>query len=177
MAELVGRMRPDHWVALAIAVVACVLDLRTRRIPNGVTLGGAAAGLVYGVVAHGPFGLLQSLLGWTAGLVVFLPFFALGGLGAADVKLVACLGAWLGPSMAIWTALYAALAGGVMAVLLAISTGYLSTAVVNVVGLLKHFRERGVRPHPDLTLTRSTGPRLPYALPITAGTLAAIWLH
>lgn len=177
MAELAGRMGPDHWVALAIGLVSCILDLRTRHIPNSVTLAGAAVGLVYGAVAHGGSGFLQSALGWLAGLVIFLPLFLLGGLGAGDVKLVACLGAWLGPSMAVWTALYAAIAGGVMAVLLAVTTGYFNTALMNVMRLLSHFRTQGVRPHPDLTLTQSTGPRLPYALPITAGTLAAIWLH
>lgn len=164
-------------MALAIGVVACLLDLRTRHIPNSVTLGGAAIGLVYGTVVNGPGGLLEAGLGWLTGLAVFLPFFALGGLGAGDVKLVACLGAWLGPSMALWTALYTALAGGVMAVMLALSAGYLNTALMNVMRLMNHFREKGVRPHPDMTLSRSTGPRLPYALPITAGTLAAIWLH
>ena len=164
-------------MALAIGALSCVLDLRTRRIPNSVTLGGAALGLIYGAIAHGTNGLLQAVLGFLAGLVIFLPFFALGGLGGGDVKLLACLGAWLGPSMAMWSALYAALAGGVMAILVALSAGYLSTALVNVMRLFSHFREKGVRPHPDLTLTRNTGPRLPYALPITAGTVAAIWLH
>lgn len=164
-------------MALATGVFSCVFDLRTRHIPNSVTLGGAALGLIYGAVAHGPTGLLLAGLGWLAGLVVFLPFFALGGLGAGDVKLVACVGAWLGPVMALWTALYTALAGGVMAIVVALSAGYLNTALMNVMGLISHFREKGVRPHPDLTLSRNTGPRLPYALPITVGTLTAIWLH
>lgn len=177
LAELAGRMGPDHWMALAIGAVSCALDLQTRRIPNAITLGGAAAGLVYGAVTHGISGLLDAVFGWTAGLAIFLPLFALGGLGAGDVKLLACLGAWLGPSRALWTALYAALAGGMMAMFLALATGYFSTALVNVMRLLNHFRTKGVRPHPDLTLSRSAGPRLPYALPITAGTIAAIWLH
>lgn len=170
-------MGPDHWMALAIGAFSCVLDLRTRRIPNSITLGGAMLGFIYGVVSNGLSGLLNAALGWTVGLLVFLPFFALGGLGAGDVKLVASVGAWLGPVMALWTALYTALAGGVFAVILAVSAGYLNTALLNVLRLVNHFREKGVRPHPDLTLTRNAGPRLPYALPITAGTLVAIWLH
>lgn len=164
-------------MALAIGVLACVLDLRNRRIPNSVTLGGAGLGLLYGAVMQGPTGILQAVLGWLAGLLVFLPFFALGGLGAGDVKLLACLGTWIGPSMALWTALYTALAGGVMAVILALSAGYMATALMNLMGLINHFRAVGVRPHPDLTLSSNKGPRLPYALPITAGTVAAIWLH
>jgi prepilin peptidase CpaA len=164
-------------MALAVGLAACVFDLRTRRIPNLLTLGGAATALVYWASLEGFSGLAMSAAGWAAGLAVFLPLFLLGGLGAGDVKLVACLGAWLGPSQALWTALYAAIAGGVFAIVVALATGYLRTAVDNVYLLLVHFRVAGVRPHPELTLERGKGPRLPYALPIMAGAIAAIWLH
>ncbi len=90
---------------------------------------------------------------------------------------MACLGAWLGPPLALWTALYAALAGGVAAIVLALATGYLRATVDNLYLLLSHFRVAGVRPHPELTLERGKGPRLPYALPIAAGTAVAMWLH
>lgn len=164
-------------MALAVSVVACITDLRTRRIPNPVTLGGAVLGLAYASIFDGMRGASFSALGWAAGLAVFLPFYLLGGLGAGDVKLVACLGAWLGPETALWTGLYAALAGGVMAVALGLATGYLGAALRNVGDLLLHFRVSGVRPHPTLTLQHGKGPRLPYALPIAAGALAAMWLH
>lgn len=164
-------------MALAISALACATDLRTRRIPNPVTLGGAVVAAVYALTFAGVGGLASSALGWVVGLVVFLPFFLLGGLGAGDVKLVACLGAWLGPTAALWTGLYAALAGGVMAIVLGLATGYLGAAVRNVMELLLHFRQFGVRPHPTLTLKRGSGPRLPYALPIAAGAIATMWLH
>ena len=164
-------------MALAVSALACATALRTSRIPNPVTLGGAVVAAVYALMFDGMGGLAFSALGWAVGLVVFLPFYMLGGLGAGDVKLVACLGAWLGPSTALWTGLYAALAGGVMAILLGLATGYLGSAVRNVFELLVHFRQFGVRPHPTLTLERGNGPRLPYALPIAAGAIAAMWLH
>lgn len=177
MTELTGWLSLQQALALLIAALACVSDLRTRRLPNALTFGGAAAGLAYGLYAGGPGGLLDALGGWAAGLAVFLPFFILGGLGAGDVKLMACLGSWLGVTDTVWVALYAAVAGGVMALLVAASTGYLRAAVDNVYLLLSHFRVVGVRPHPELTLERGKGPRLPYALPITAGMLLALWLH
>ena len=164
-------------MALAVSALACVTDLRTRRIPNPITLGGAVLAAAYALMFDGVGGLAFSAFGWVVGLVVFLPFFLLGGLGAGDVKLVACLGAWLGPTTALWTGLYAALAGGIMAILLGLATGYLGSAVRNVFELLVHFRQFGVRPHPTLTLERGKGPRLPYALPIAAGAIAAMWLH
>ena len=46
--------------------------------------------------------------------------FLLGGMGAGDVKLAACFGAWLGPKASLFIALYSALAGGVMAVFVAV---------------------------------------------------------
>jgi prepilin peptidase CpaA len=177
LTDLAGRLGPHEVVALVVSAGACITDLRTRRIPNYLTLGGALAAMFYAVAVHGLSGLGLSLAGWGAGLIVFLPVFLLGGLGAGDVKLVACLGAWLGPTLALWTALYGAVAGGIMALIVALATGYLRTAVDNVYQLAMHFRIVGIKPHPELTLERGRGPRLPYAVPIAAGMVAALWLH
>ena len=164
-------------MALVISLAACLFDLRTRRIPNALTLGGAAVAFVYTLGTQGLPAAVVSAAGWATGLAIFLPFFLLGGLGAGDVKLVACLGAWLGPIPVLWVALYAALAGGMMAIVVAFASGYLRTAVDNVYLLLSHFRVAGIRPLPELTLKQGNGPRLPYALPIAAGTVAALWLR
>jgi len=175
--QLVEHLTAEHVAALSIGIVACVFDLRTRRIPNALTLGGAVAAFSYALLALGITGFGRSLAGWLVGLAIFLPFFLLGGLGAGDVKLQACLGAWLGPAMALHGALYSAIAGGVLALIVALATGYLRTAVDNLYSLFFHFRVVGVRPYPELTLERGKGPRLPYAVPIAAGAAAAIWLH
>lgn len=162
--------------ALTLGAFACAYDVRTRHIPNAVTLGGAALALVHAGAQLGAGGLASGALGWLTGFALFLPFFLLGGMGAGDVKLAACLGAWLGPGTAMWLVLYAAIAGGVMAIVVALAHGYLRQAVTNVSGLLLYWRAVGVQPLPALTLGEARGPRLPYALPITAGTAAAIWL-
>ncbi len=177
MADVISRTGTSEVVALALAVVACMLDVRTRRIPNALTLGGAVGACVYALAFHGVRGLAMSLAGWAAGLAIFLPFFLLRGLGAGDVKLMACLGAWLGPGLAVWSALYAALAGGVLALVVALASGYFRRMLENAYLLLAHFRVAGVRPHPELRLDRGKGPRLPYAVPIAVGTVAAMWLH
>lgn len=169
-------MATNQAVVLILGGIACVCDLRTRRIPNLLTFGGAAFAIVYSLVVSGTGGLVTSLGGWITGLVLFLPMFALGGMGAGDVKLAACLGAWLGPLASLFVALYAALAGGVMAVGLALATGYFRQAVRNVWLLLAHWRVVGLRPLPELTLEGSRGPRLPFAVPIAIGAVAAIWL-
>ena len=169
-------MATGQVAVLILGGIACVCDLRTTRIPNLLTFGGAALAIVYSVLAFGVAGLLMSVGGWITGAALFLPMFALGGMGAGDVKLAACLGAWLGPRASLFIALYSALAGGVMALVLALATGYFRQAVRNVWLLLAHWRVVGLRPLPELTLEGSRGPRLPFALPIAAGALAAIWL-
>jgi len=88
-------MQISHVMALVLGGLACVCDLRTRRIPNVLTFGGAAVALGYALASRGFGGLLTSLEGWGVGLALFLPMFLLGGMGAGDVKLLACLGAWV----------------------------------------------------------------------------------
>ena len=101
------NMNSAHIVGLTIASLACVTDLRTRRIPNVLTFGAALAGLLYQFVSGGIDGLGHAALGWLVGAVIFILPFALGGLGGGDVKLLAALGAWLGPGdVALAVALY-----------------------------------------------------------------------
>jgi prepilin peptidase CpaA len=170
-------METSQTVVVILAVIACWCDIRTRRVPNLLTFGGAALAVAYSLVAHGSSGLLISLGGWLTGAVLFLPLYLLGGMGAGDVKLLACLGAWLGPRAALFAALYSSIAGGVLALIVGLTTGYLGKAFRNLWLLLAHWRVVGVRPLAELTLEGSRGPRLPYALPIAAGAIAAIWFR
>jgi prepilin peptidase CpaA len=164
------------FVTLAVAAIAMVTDLRSRRVPNALTLGAAAAALLYHALVGGWSGLGIALGGWIVGAALFFPIFALGGMGAGDVKLVAALGAWLGPLGAMHVALGAALAGGALAVLLTLRLGYLQSALRNLARLMNHWRSEGVTPMPGLTLRDSASPRLAYAVPIFVGTLGALWL-
>ena len=164
-------------MALLIVLAACVFDLRTRRIPNLLTLGGSFAGVLTSGVLHGLPGAGLSLAGWAVGLGLFLPLFMLRGLGAGDVKLLACAGAWLGPVGVLWAALFTAIAGGVMALVVAGWAGYLRRAFSNLRLLLTHWAIVGIQPLPALTLQGAHGPRLAYALPIAAGVLVTLWLE
>lgn len=165
--------------SIILAGLACATDISSRKIPNTLTLSGAAGAFVFFLVTTGWHGLAWSAGGWVVGLAMFLPLFLLGGLGGGDIKLVAALGSWLGPSNAAWLALYAAVAGGPLAVAMALSRGYLKRAFGNIWGLLGYWRLAGVRPHPGLTLetAEASAPRLPYALPIAAGLVLTLWLR
>lgn len=164
-------------VALAIGSLACVTDVRSRRIPNLLTFGAAAAGMAVHGVIGGMNGLQTSCLGWLAGTALFLPFFLLGGMGGGDVKLLGALGAWLGPRDAFWLAIYSSLAGGGIAVVVAVTHGYLRIAFRNLGTLLRYWWLAGPRPLPAVSLEHSEGPRLAYAIPIFIGTVVTVWLR
>jgi prepilin peptidase CpaA len=81
----------------AFMTVCAVIDYRTKRIPNWLTVPAAIAGLVYSAVAPQGLGALWSLAGFAVGMsLLFVPWL-LGGGGMGDVKMLAALGAWLGP--------------------------------------------------------------------------------
>jgi prepilin peptidase CpaA len=155
---------------------ACVSDLRTRRLPNVLTFGSALAAFAFFLAAGGLPSLGWSVAGWLVGCAVFLPVFLVRGMGAGDVKLLAALGAWLGPVMVLWTAAFGAIAGGVIAVGVLLAHGYLRQAFANVGYVLWYWKSVGPAPVPELTLADSKGPRLPYAVPILVGLIAALWL-
>ncbi len=170
-------MSLSQGVAIVLAIGSCAFDIRSRRVPNALTLTSAVAGILFGALTGGWAGAGSSAAGAAVGLAVFLPFFALGGMGGGDVKLMGAIGAWVGPLTALWTGLYGAVAGGVMALALALARGYLRTALTNLKGLVTFWGTVGVRPFEGMTLDTSKGPRLPYVLPITAGLLLALWLR
>jgi prepilin peptidase CpaA len=163
-------------IILAIGLAACVVDVRTRRIPNVLTFGAALGGFLLQVATGGLDGALTSAGGWLVGALLFLPFFLLGGMGGGDAKLLAALGAWLGPRDTLWLAAYSAIAGGVLGVIVALTHGYLRTAVRNVFAMLAYWRTVGIQPVPNLTLDSAKTPRLAYAIPIFAGTVVTLWL-
>lgn len=152
-------------LTLLVLSVGVYADLRSRRIPNALTLPAAAAGLALNLIAHGADGLSHAALGWLAGVGLLLVPFILRGIGAGDVKLLAAVGALQGVSFVFSTAVYSALAGGLMAVLLLRRNGSLGIAVQSLVTF--RFLPRSVG-H-----VVSAG-RIPYAPAIALGCLATL---
>ncbi len=163
--------------AVGIASCGCVFDIRVRRIPNVLTLGSFGAALAFGAITAGWGGVGAAVTGWVAGLALLLIPFALGGMGAGDLKLLGAIGAWLGPSTALRAGLAATIVGGVLALVVAVSSGYLRQAWGNVGLMLTSWQIAGLKPIPGMTLADATGPRLAFAAPILVGTVFAIWLR
>jgi len=163
--------------ALAVAAAGCATDLRSGRIPNLLTFGAAAGAAGFHLADQGLSGLGLALGGWLVGGLLFLPLYVLRGMGGGDVKLMAALGAWIGPGLALWLALYAALAGGVLALVVAIARGRLRQSLANVWSILVFWRIVGMQPHPVFTIDSSPSIRLPYAVPIAVGLGVTLWLR
>jgi len=103
-------------VLLAVVLgTAVVTDLRSSRIPNWLTY----PAMVVGVCAHmwmnGMAGMVYSLVGLGAGLGLFLILHLSGNIGAGDVKLMAAVGAIMGPYGALLSGLLAIMVGGLYA--------------------------------------------------------------
>jgi prepilin peptidase CpaA len=171
-----GRMDVSHGLALGIVALAAAIDIQTRRIPNFLTFGGALAALALHAATGGWTGLGASAAGWLVGASLFFPLYALRGLGAGDVKLLAAVGACLGPWDILRASLYTVLAGGLLALAVGTIRGYNRQALRNLWALLAFWRAAGVQPYPALTVESATGPRLAYGTAIAAGTFAAVWL-
>jgi prepilin peptidase CpaA len=162
---------------LALGAAAAATDWATRRIPNALTIGAAAVAIAFAGATGGVSAIGWSVAGFVIGLLIFLPLFALRAMGGGDVKLLAAFGAWLGPSLVCWVAVYGAIAGGVLAVPLVLWRGRLRTTIANMWAIVTWWRVSGLKPHPDVTLDNPDAVRMPYALPIALGALATLWLR
>ena len=128
----------DALVTAIVAVgmgAAAVIDLRTRRIPNILTATMAAVGIGLAAAGFGRIGLGAALLGCALGLAFMLPGHIFGATGAGDVKLLAAAGALLGPKDTIFAFLYTAIAGGVIALVVALVRRRLNQTLVSASAL------------------------------------------
>ncbi len=113
---LVGAFDIPLTALLVILMIAAIIDIRSRQVPNTLALTGLAATLVLLPIFHLlPFA--HALAGSVAGLLIFLPFYIIGVMGAGDVKLLAIVGSVLGPSELIQAMVHIFIAGGIVTVL------------------------------------------------------------
>jgi len=162
------------WLLSVILIVAAVIDGWLLKVPNWLTVPLVFAGWAAGAWCSGFSGLAASIVGTLVGLGLLLPAYAIGGMGAGDVKLMAGVGAWIGASATFYAFCVSSVVGGVIAVAMVI---YRRRWHHHLLQFFKILDEILVIRNPD-TLSaiaaqrKSTMLLLPYGIPIALGTIA-----
>jgi prepilin peptidase CpaA len=153
-------------VTLAISVYT---DLKSRKIYNKVIYPVLLVAIITQLIIGGWDGLKLSLTGLLVGLgLLIIPFF-LGGIGAGDVKLLALVGAFKGWLFVIYTGIYMALIGGVIAiVLILIGKGMLKKVAIFLYG---------ARNKQNMSYLFNRKMTYPYGVAIAGGALLAFVLE
>jgi prepilin peptidase CpaA len=169
---------PRFVVLLGLLVIAAVTDCRSYKIPNWLTFGGLTFGLIYSIVV--PFsvklGFLWALGGAATGFFIMLPLYALGMLGAGDVKLMAMTGAFLGVDSTVAAVVFSLIVGGVAALGFSLFKGALGKMLGNVkkaAQMMVMSAAGGFKPEMRIAPAQSVG-KLPYAVCIGVGTVASL---
>ena len=110
-------------IVLVAAMIAAVMDVWKFKVYNALTVPLLLTGLVYHGIAGGMQGLLGSLVGVLFGFAALIAVYAMGGMGAGDVKLMAAVGAWLGMPLTFYVFVTSALASGAYAMVLILLSG------------------------------------------------------
>src|ERR1700688_4352588 len=105
------------WPIVTLLMVATAVDIYSRRIPNWLVLPFLAAGLIVGTANHGLKGLVQSLSSVALAVAVTGILCWLRGMGTGDLKLLAAVGAWIGPAQMGMALIATGIAGGVLALI------------------------------------------------------------
>ena len=103
---------------ILLLTVAAAFDFYRQIIPNSLVLLGIILSFSLALFSLDPaLTPISAVLGFLLGLVLFLPFYLFGKIGAGDVKLMGMAGSFVGPLAICWGALFSLIAGGVLAVM------------------------------------------------------------
>jgi len=154
---------------LAMMAAAAWFDVRTRRIPNKLTLAGMAVAVALRLVA-GPGAGIDGVTGAILAFVLCLPFFVLGVLGGGDAKLLMAVGAFMGPRDLLMAMLVIASLGGILGAIDAMRKGILLPVLHNCGDILKHWATLGRR-GANRSLATGGALAIPYGVAIASGSL------
>ncbi len=172
-------MQFGYWTVAIFAVVAAWIDGTELRVPNKLTLPFVVAGWVFSMIAFelqgGDWytGLGYSLLGTTVGCLTLLPFYAIGGMGGGDVKMMMGIGAWVHTTIVFNSFCVGAIVGGVMAVVMAMQAGQWTKHYNQFFSIFNEIMTvRDPEKLAEIAGARKPSMRLlPYGIPMAIGTL------
>jgi prepilin peptidase CpaA len=154
---------------IALVVAAASTDIQCRRIPNVLVAAGLVGALFTQCWLRGiPTGAATRVAGTLVGFGLFLPLYLLRGMAAGDVKLLAMVGAWIGPLLVSYAALATCVIGGVWVLAVAARRRQLTKLFAGLYAMI-HLASRGAHP----TSIGSMG-SIPYGVAIAAGTIVVL---
>jgi prepilin peptidase CpaA len=162
-------------LTLALTISAALLDWRSRRIPNWLTVPGFLSGITLHVVLNGWQGLRFALAGGVLALILLLPLVILRALGAGDWKLMGAVGAFLGWKLFLFVMFGSILASGIMAMVQMIRVGRVAETFRNMWTLLKGFFVFGLKKNPQISLDNPRLLKLPFGVAVAAATVVCFW--
>ncbi|MFC5453065.1 A24 family peptidase [Paenibacillus aestuarii] len=111
-----------HAALFMLVGIAFIIDARKSMIPNRLTVTGVITGGIMHTCTQGWNGLWFALVGALSGFLALIVLYALGALGAGDVKLFAAIGSIMGTAFVIQSIYYALLFAGVIGIGLLIAS-------------------------------------------------------
>ena len=167
--------REVAWLVSFVLIEAAIIDGRSLRVPNLLTYNFLAGGLIFALWKGGSSLLLMSAAGAAVGLLTLLPLYAIGGMGAGDVKLMAGVGAWIGPWLTLCAFVSTALVGALIAAGMIVHSGrlYRHLAMIHTIGAEVLSIRNPVVLAERAAMRKPTMMLLPYAIPIAIGSIAS----
>ena len=160
------------WIlAVILVLIAGWVDWRTRRIPNWLTVSGFLFGIATNSLLAGWQGAKSSVEGAGLALLLLLPLVLLRAFGAGDWKLMAAVGAFLGPVLCLFVLFGSILVSGLMAIVEVMRRGRALTTFRNMLVLVGGFFSFGLRAHPEISLDNANLIRLPFGVAVAVATL------
>lgn len=159
---------------LALVLGAAVYDVRYRKIPNWLTVTGVVLGLILNAFLNPTWpGLLFSLKGLGLGFGIYVVLYALHAMGAGDVKMMAAVGAVVGPQNWFGIFVITAIVGGIMALILITVRKRVKKTLFNVGFILNEMKSG--RPaylaNEELDVKSNKSLGLPHGAVIAVGTI------
>jgi prepilin peptidase CpaA len=171
----------NQIVLAALALLAAIYDVRFRRIPNWLSVSGVLLGVglnsiwaLDGVLWYEGYNWRSALGGLGLAFLIYFPLYLLRGMGAGDVKLMAAVGALVGPMNWIGIFVLGSVFGGITAVFIVLSRGRLRRTLSNIGHVLfelAHLRPPHLRKE-ELDIGSPKAVTMPHAVAIAMGCAA-----
>lgn len=181
MSDILATMA-DNWVYWAVsifAIIAAYIDGKELRVPNKITFPMIIAGWIWSSIHYGMngdgwyIGLMWSLAGTAVGIATLLPAYAIGGMGAGDVKMMAAIGAWVHCTITFYAFCVGSIVGAILAVIMIVVAGEGRKHFNQFFFILNEIQTvKDPEKLAEIATERKTKMRLlPYGIPLAIGTV------